>query len=132
MPERYSIGQLARLSGCKAETIRYYERIRLIPPPQRAASGYRTYGEDDVRRLRFVRHGRELGFPLDAIRALLDLSDHPNRDCAAADRLCSAQLADVRDRIRSLQRLEAELSSILDQCRGGRVADCRVLEALSD
>lgn len=131
MSDGYSIGDLARASGCKAETIRYYERIGLLPPAARRASGYRRYGDADVRRLRFVRQGRALGFPLEAIRELLALADRPNQDCAAADRLCTAQLEEVRDRIRALQRLEAELAHVLEQCRGGRVAECRVIEALS-
>lgn len=132
MTESFSIGDLARASGCKVETIRYYERIGLLPEPARRASGYRVYGRADVERLRFVRHGRELGFPLDAIRDLLALSDEPNGDCAAADRLCSAQLATVRQKIAALQRLETELASVLGQCRGGRIADCRVIECLSE
>ena len=132
MTKSYSIGELARASGCKAETIRYYERIGLLPTPDRQPSGYRAYGDADVRRLRFVRHGRALGFPIDAIRELLALADRPNRDCAAADRLCSAQLAEVREKIQALRRLEAELTRILDQCRGGRIADCRVIETLSE
>ncbi len=132
MAECYSIGELARASGCKAETIRYYERIGLIPRPDRRPSGYRAYGAADVQRLRFVRHGRALGFSLDAIRELLALADQPNRDCAAADRLCSAQLEEIREKIHALQRLEAELARTLEQCRGGRIADCRVIETLSE
>ncbi|MGE0254914.1 MAG: helix-turn-helix domain-containing protein [Alphaproteobacteria bacterium] len=131
MAAEYSIGELARASGCKAETIRYYERIGLLPEPDRRPSGYRAYGDGDVQRLRFVRQGRALGFTLDDIRRLLALADRPNEDCAAADRLCSAQLRDVREKIEALKRLEGELSRILVQCRGGWIADCRVLEALA-
>ena len=132
MAESFTIGDLAHASGCKVETIRYYKRIGLLPEPERLASGYRVYRRADVERLRFVRHGRDLGVPLRAIRDLLALSDQPNGDCAAADRLCSAQLAKVRQKIAALQRLETELSSILGQCRGGRIADCRVIECLSE
>lgn len=131
MSKTYSIGELARASACKAETIRYYERIGLLPPPDRRPSGYRSYGDADLQRLRFVRQGRALGFPLDVVRRFLALADRPNEDCAAADRLCSSQLQDVRAKIAALQRLETELSRMLVQCRGGRVADCRVVEALA-
>ncbi|MGJ0622229.1 MAG: MerR family transcriptional regulator [Methylocystis sp.] len=127
-----TIGELAKSTGCKAETIRYYERIGLLPSAQRTRSGYRAYGSEDVDRLRFIRKSRELGFSLDAIRNLLSLAHDPNRDCAAADRLCSAHLNEVRGKIAALRRLERELGRMVEQCRGGRIADCRVIEALSD
>jgi DNA-binding transcriptional MerR regulator len=128
---RLTIGELAGETGCKAETIRYYERIGLLACAHRTQSGCRTYGRQDVRRLRFFRRSRDLGFSLDAIRGLLDLA-RPNRDCAAADRLSSAHLEEVRDKASMLRRLQRELIRMVAQCRGGRVAECRVIEALSD
>lgn len=127
-----TIGELAKSTGCKAETIRYYERIGLLPSAVRTKSGYRAYASEDVRRLRFIRDSRELGFSLEAIRDLLSLAHEPNRDCTAADRLCSAHLDEVRDKIAALKRLEQELARMVTQCRGGRIADCRVIETLSD
>ena len=80
----FTIGRLARETGCKVQTIRYYEQIALMPQPLRTAGNQRRYGPGHVARLAFIRHGRELGFPLDAIREFLSLSDDPDRPCEAA------------------------------------------------
>jgi len=130
--EDLTIGHLARETGCKVQTIRYYEKIGLMPEPQRSEGNQRRYGPRHVERLAFIRHGRELGFPLDAIRELLGLADDPDRSCEAADRIAQSQLRQVESRIARLQSLEAELRRMVDQCRGGRIADCRVIEVLGD
>ncbi|GIK80983.1 MAG: MerR family transcriptional regulator [Alphaproteobacteria bacterium] len=131
MSNDYSIGDLARETGCKVQTIRYYEQIGLMPEPGRTSGNQRRYDRVHVERLAFVRHARELGFPLEAIRELLGLADDPDRSCEAADRIARRQLEHVESRISRLRTLEAELKRMIRQCRGGRVADCRVIEALA-
>ncbi|MGN6289824.1 MAG: MerR family transcriptional regulator [Sphingopyxis terrae] len=126
------IGELSRATGTNIETIRYYERIGLLPAPARTEANYRSYGDAHRARLRFVRHSRELGFTIDEIRSLLDLSDHPERDCADADRIASAHLEQVEEKIAQLTALRDELTRIVGRCRGGLAGDCRVIEALGD
>ena len=126
------IGELSRATGTNIETIRYYERIGLLPAPARTDANYRSYGDAHRARLRFVRHSRELGFTIEEIRSLLDLSDHPERDCADADRIATRHLEQVEEKIAQLALLREELSRIVGRCRGGIAADCRVIEALGD
>jgi DNA-binding transcriptional MerR regulator len=126
------IGELASRTGAKVETIRFYERIGLMPVPPRTNGNYRDYGEQQVERLRFIRHARGLGFELADVRALLGLSDRPDRDCGQADRIASGHLVAVEEKIERLERLRSELRRMVAQCRGGQIADCRVIEALSD
>lgn len=128
----YSIGKLGAASGVKVPTIRFYEQIGLLPEPERSGGNQRLYGEKSAERLRFIRHARELGFPLEAIRELLDLADQPERSCAAADAIARRQLVDVDARLARLQALKGELSRMLDQCAHGAIADCRVIEVLGD
>jgi len=127
-----SIGALSRQTGVKVPTIRYYEQIGLMAAPDRSSGNQRRYVQTDVDRLYFIRHARELGLPLNAIRALIELRDSPERPCATADKLAQQHLAAVRRRIARLQRLEQELSRIAEGCTAQRVRDCYVLEALSD
>lgn len=127
-----SIGELGAQTGCKVQTIRYYEQIGLMPEPLRTGGNQRRYGAAHLARLAFIRHSRELGFPLEAIRELLSLSDAPNRSCAAADEIARRQLKSVEGRIKRLQALRAELERMVAQCSGGRIADCRVIEVLAD
>jgi DNA-binding transcriptional MerR regulator len=108
----YSIGELSRRTGVKVPTIRYYESIGLIASCGRSAGNQRRFDRQGIDRLAFIRHARALGFPLDAIRALLDLSDDPETPCAEADRIAAEQLADTRARIARLERLAAELERI--------------------
>ena len=126
------IGELSRATGTNIETIRYYERIGLLPEPDRTAANYRSYGDAHRARLAFVRHSRDLGFTIEEIRSLLDLSDDPARDCSEADRIASAHLEQVEEKIAQLTLLRDELSRIVGRCRGGIAADCRVIEALGD
>jgi DNA-binding transcriptional MerR regulator len=127
-----TIGKLSQASGVKVPTIRYYEEIGLLPEAERSGGNQRLYGRKAQERLTFIRHARELGFPLDAIRDLLSLSDRPDQSCAAADAIASAQLAAVEARIARLTALKAELERMLVQCAGGVIADCRVIEVLGD
>ncbi len=127
-----SIGDAAKLSGVKIPTIRYYEQIGLLPPSTRTAANRRVYDELDLRRLAFIRHGRELGFDIDAIRTLLTLQGAPNQPCAQADAIARERLVDVDQRIASLVALRDELRRMLQECAHGRIADCRVIEVLAD
>lgn len=124
------IGDLSRASGVNIETIRYYERIGLLPAPARQPNGRRSYGEADARRLGFVRHARDLGFDLAAVRVLLALQEQPEASCEDASRIAQGQLEAVEDRIARLQNLRAELSRMVSECRRGRVSECRVIDAL--
>lgn len=127
-----TIGMLSRETGTKVPTIRYYEQIGLMPEPSRTEGGQRRYGEADLDRLSFVRHARQLGFPLDAIRELLDLADNPERECDEVDVIAQRQLRQVEQRIARLEALRGELRRMLRQCTGGKRSDCRVLEVLRD
>ena len=127
-----TIGTLAKKTGTKVQTIRYYEQIGLLPEPGRSAGGQRRYGDSELDRLSFVRHARQLGFSLDAIRELLDLSDHPDKSCAEADAIARRQLKQVEQRMARLEALRTELQRMVHECSGGHTADCRVLEVLRD
>ena len=126
------IGELSRATGTNIETIRYYERIGLLPPPARTGANYRSYDGGHRARLSFVRHSRDLGFTIEEIRSLLDLSDHPDRDCGEADRIATRHLQQVEEKIAQLSALRDELQRIVGRCRGGLAGDCRVIEALGD
>lgn len=128
---RFSIGDLALRSATKVETIRYYEKAGLMPPPARTAGNHRAYTQAHADRLAFIRHGRELGFSLDSVRTMLALADQPDRDCADVGAIAREHLAAVRERITRLRALEAELSRMIDACGHGRVAECRIIEALA-
>lgn len=131
-PKRLAIGDLARQTGTKVNTIRFYEEIGLLPRPMRTASGRRTYDATDARRLSFIRHGRRLGFSVEEIRSLLALSDEPERDCAEAAAIARQHLRNVEERITRLQTLRVALASVAASCDGGRAADCRVIEAIAE
>jgi DNA-binding transcriptional MerR regulator len=124
-----SIGRLSEQTGVNIETIRYYEKIGLLTEPTRTAAGYRQYDRDHLRRLRFIRRGRDLGFSIEAIRALLRLAEHPEQPCADADRLASEHLAVVEAKIGDLTRLSEQLQRLVNCC-GHSVADCRIIDAL--
>ena len=133
MAKALMIGDLARETGTKVNTIRFYEDIGLLPRAARTPSGRRTYGSDDLRRLTFIRHARTLGFGTAVIRSLLELTDHPERPCDEASEMAVQRLADVEQRIAQLTALGAELRRMVAGCsRGRRVAECRILEALGE
>lgn len=127
-----SIGTLARRTGTKVQTIRYYEQVGLLPRPGRTEGGQRRYDEADLDRLAFVRHARQLGFPLEAIRELLALAARPGEPCADADSIARRQLRQVELRLMRLEALRTELARMVEECDGNRVAECRVLEVLRD
>ncbi|KQS77435.1 MerR family transcriptional regulator [Rhizobium sp. Leaf384] len=128
----YSIGDLSRRTGVKVPTIRYYEQAGLIAPAERTEGNQRRYEKRALDRLAFIRHGRDLGLSIEALRDLIDLSDHPEKPCARADAIAVEHLAAVRAKITQLQRLEHELERIVSHCTGHTVEDCYVLRALSD
>jgi len=122
---------LARRTGCNLETIRYYEKIGMMPDPPRTASGYRVYDETHVLRLRFILRARELGFAIDDIRGLLDLVDGGTQTCAEVKARTELHLADVRAKIAGLRRVEKVLAATAAQCSGEKVPECPVLDALA-
>jgi Cu(I)-responsive transcriptional regulator len=126
-----TIGDLAKATGTKVVTIRYYEQAGLLPAPRRTGSNYRTYEADHLHRLRFVRRCRDLGFSVDQVRELLALTENGERDCGAVDQIALEHLATVEQKIADLARLANELRRISSQCQGGTVAECRIIEALS-
>lgn len=122
--------ELSRRTGCNLETIRYYEKIGLMPDPPRTAAGYRVYDAGHVSRLRFILRARELGFPIDELRSLLSMVDEHDYTCADIHAMTVAHLKSVRDRIRDLQRLESTLSAITDKCTGDAVPVCPIVNAM--
>jgi MerR family transcriptional regulator, mercuric resistance operon regulatory protein len=125
------IGAASERSGCNIETIRYYERIGLVPQPPRNRSRYRIYSRGDVQRLVFIRRARELGFTLDEIRDLLRLAADVADPCAAVREVAAGHLGDVRARIADLRKMERMLADAVRQCARGEQAGCPVIEALS-
>lgn len=124
------IGAVAAASGCHLETIRYYERIGLLPRPGRTASGYRAYDDRDIERVRFIARGRDLGFSLDEIRSLMRLAEDPVLSCADVDQLAREHLAEIRARQRALREMARELERTIAGCAGGRRGACAILGAL--
>jgi DNA-binding transcriptional MerR regulator len=132
MVEKSTIGSLAREAGIKVQTVRYYEQIGLLPRAPRSEGNQRLYDERARRRLTFIRHARELGFPLDAVREFLELADRPEQSCDRADEIARRQLEAVERRIVRLEALRGELTRMIAACDAGPVAECRVIETLSD
>ncbi|MBI1236233.1 MAG: MerR family transcriptional regulator [Alphaproteobacteria bacterium] len=132
MQKEFTIGQAAKTSGVKVTTIRYYESVGLMPEPRRVESGRRIYGQAAVDLLGFIRHARDLGFTVDAIRDLIDLQENPGTDCAKADELARRHLVDTQTRIEQLRVLERELERMIDTCSGGEVGTCEIVTSLFD
>lgn len=124
------ISDAATASGCHLETIRYYERIGLLPKPGRSASGYRVYTPADVDRVRFISRGRDLGFSLDEIRSLLQLAEDPRLSCVDVDRLARQHLAEIQARQQELRRMAKELERTIGACAGGERGRCAILTTL--
>jgi MerR family mercuric resistance operon transcriptional regulator len=124
------ISTVAANSGCNLETIRYYERIGLMPPPERTPNGYREYSEADVEQLRFISRGRGLGFSLQEIRSLLRLAQDPGISCSEVDQLARKHLDDILVRLKDLQRMARELERTIDHCGGGQRGECTILDSL--
>lgn len=127
----FSIGELSKRTGVKIPTIRYYEQMGLIEPPERSEGNQRRYTIEGLRRLSFIRHSRDLGFTIEDIKGLLELSQHPDEPCHDAHSIAVQHLKNVQSRIVKLRRLERELKRI-SKCDAGNIADCAVIETLAD
>ena len=130
MTENLKIGDLAKATETKVETIRYYEQIGLLPPPERTTGNYRAYAVGHLKRLSFIRRSRDLGFSIEQVRALLSLADQEQRPCNSVDELAREHLAEVDAKIADLRRLRTELASIISRCSCGTIAECRIIDAL--
>ena len=128
----FTIGDAAKASGVKVPTIRYYEQMGLIREAGRSEGNQRRYEKTDLERLAFIRHARDIGLNIDAIRELIALSQHRQMPCEGADRIAAEHLAHVREKIASLKKLEHELERIVSHCHGHSIEDCYVIRALSD
>nr|WP_294846425.1 helix-turn-helix domain-containing protein [uncultured Sphingomonas sp.] len=124
------IGELANATSTKVETVRYYEKIGLLSPPERTSGNYREYGGDHLARLSFIRRARDLGFSIDAVRELLTLSDDNARSCETVDEVARAHLREIERKIHDLSALRTELTRVIGSCRHGTVADCKIIESL--
>lgn len=125
------IGQLAQHAGVAIDTVRYYERQGLLPPPQRRASGYRQYEQQDISRLRFIRRAKDLGFSLQEIQDLLRLSGDQDADRAEVRVLAQHRLADIERRMRELEAMRATLATLVGRCSGqGSLDGCPIIESL--
>ena len=125
-------GELAKVSGCNIETIRYYEKIGIMPDPPRSTKGYRSYDDAHVKRLKFVMRSRDLGFSLEEVRGLLGLVDDRSRTCAEVQIIAEDHLTDVQAKIADLQRIERVLSDTVARCTGDAAPECAVIDALLD
>ncbi|SDD95489.1 MerR family transcriptional regulator [Belnapia rosea] len=126
-----TIGTLAKATGTNIETIRWYEKVGLLEAPDRTPGNYRAYTAAHLSRLSFIRRARDLGFSLDQIRTLLGIAEQQDQSCEAIDAIARGHLVDVNQKIAALQALGRELDSVIGQCRHGRVAECRIIEALA-
>jgi len=126
------ISQLSKQANCKIETIRYYEKIGLLPAPLRSDNGYRIYEDSHVRRLLFIRRSRKLGFSIEEIRALLGLVDGASYSCKDIKSIADEHINDIKQKIKDLKKLEKTLSSIAAQCSGDATPDCPIIESLFD
>ena len=131
VPAGYGIGALSTRTGVNIETIRYYERIGVMPKPPRTVGGQRVYDAGHLKRLTFIRRSRELGFSLDEVRALLGLVDGGNYTCGEVHEMTLGHIADIRRKIADLRRMEGVLKDMAAKCDGGDVPECPILDALS-
>ena len=125
-----TIGEMSRRTGVNIETIRYYERIGVMPRPRRTGGGHRAYDGDQLKRLHFVRRGRELGFSLGEVRAMLRLVDDGALTCGEIHAITVAHLADVKQKLTDLRRLESVLEEMAAECSRGDIPDCPIIEIL--
>ena len=126
-----TIGKLSKRTGVHIETIRYYEKIGLLPEPGRSAGGHRLYDEPLVQRLHFIHRGRELGFSLEDIRKLLTLADGEQTPCEEVLQLTLRHRQEIERKVSDLQRLSETLSEFADRCQGNTAHDCPIIEALN-
>lgn len=126
----YLIGHMSRKTGVNIETIRYYERIAIMPKPDRTEGGNRQYNDEQLKRLFFIRRSRELGFSIAEIRELLEMVDQSDFSCGEVHDLTVGHLASVKEKIASLKKLENALSAMVAECNRGDVPDCPILDTL--
>lgn len=131
MEKSLPIGALSEATGVKVPTIRYYENVGLMPTAPRSDGNRRLYDENAVGRLRFIRHARELGFEVNDIRQLLDLSDQPDRPCREVDAIAQRHLVEINGRIKRLKALKIEVARMIGECSKGCVSECRIIDALA-
>ncbi|MDH0912172.1 helix-turn-helix domain-containing protein [Rhizobium pusense] len=127
-----TIGDLSKTTGVKVPTIRYYEQMGLLSHTERSEGNQRRYSKTEGERLSFIKQARELGLTIEAIRELIDLSQHPEKPCEEADGIAAKQLVTVREKIQRLKKLEAELERISTHCNSNQVRDCYVIRALAN
>lgn len=127
---KVKIGELAKMTDCQVVTIRYYEKEGLLSPPDRTNANYRLYGDEDIERLRFIRHCRRHDMKLSEIRELLAFKDRPARNCGWINTMVEKHIDNVNEQIESLQQLKETLEHLLHQCSGGKGAECGILESL--
>jgi MerR family mercuric resistance operon transcriptional regulator len=132
MPTRLTIGALSERTGCNVETIRYYERIGLMPRAARSDGGHRLYDGDHAKRLGFIRRSRELGFTLEQVRTLLGLVDGRRYTCAQVKRITIGHIEEIHRKVIDLRKIERVLKDMAAQCEGGAVPRCAVIDALFD
>src|SRR5256885_8370321 len=132
MNQRLKIGELAKATGTKVVTVRYYEQVGLLPTSARTTGNYRAYNSDHLNRLRFIRRCRDLGFTLEQVRDLLRLSSQEDQPCDEVNRISAEHLSEIEKKVADLTRLANELRRINQRCHGGGlIADCRIIEAPS-
>lgn len=128
----YSIGELARSTGYAIQTIRYYEEIRLLLKPERTAGGQRRYDAESLRRLKFIRRARDLGFSVEDVRNLLVLAGDPQRPCGSVDQIAETHLAAIDAKITALRAMRRDISGMLECCDRTRIADCKIINRLTE
>jgi DNA-binding transcriptional MerR regulator len=126
------IGELSERTQVKVPTIRYYEQIGLLAAPQRTEGRQRRYAPAEVKRLNFIRHARELGFDIEDIRQLLQLTEKPQESCHLVDSIANRHLVEVERRIQQLDALRTELQRMVDECHHGKVCECKIVEVIGD
>lgn len=126
-----TVGKLADITGVNIETIRFYEKKGILPPPQRKPSGYRLYAKEDIKRVQFIIHAKELGFSLREIKELMELRINADSNCNEVRRQTEIKISDIEKKISNLQRIHNVLTKLAGDCRTrGQTSDCPVLEAL--
>jgi DNA-binding transcriptional MerR regulator len=125
------IGEIAAATATKVETVRFYEKAGLLPPPARTEGNYRSYGTSHLKRLSFIRRARQLGISLDDVRELLALADNKEQSCEAVDAIASAHLTVIETKLADLNQMANELRRIIGQCQKGRIGECLIIETLA-
>ncbi len=126
----FKIGKLSKKTNCQIETIRYYERIGLMPKPDRTQSGHRVYGSEHEKRLSFIRHSRELDFSLGEIRTLLQAAEVDNPSCAEVEEFSEKHLKLIQGKIKDLRVMEKTMKNLLSECQGNRAPGCPLIDVL--